>query len=135
VPPPPEAHPFLNFRADGLYVETSAGRLSDLTSMPEPVFRDWLREAGLEPPGEAKIVQVHDELSAMGLEPPDEGESDALSVMGLEPPVEAESGKVRDWPSWWDQHAPRMTDQQRAKVWQALDRLRFYEIVETELED
>lgn len=74
--------------------------VADVTSMPEPIFCDWLREAGLEPPAEAAIGRW-----------------------------------LRDWASWWDQHAPRMTDHQRAKVWQALDRLRFYEIVETELED
>ena len=35
---------------------------------------------------------------------------------------------------WWDQHAEAMTELQRDKVWEALDRVRFYEIVETTID-
>lgn len=99
-PPPPAANPFHGFRQRFLEDREFHG-LADLTSMPEPIFLDWLREAGLEPPD----ARPHGRT------------------------------RERDWAGWWDQHSPRMTDLQRAKVWQALDRLRFYEIVETELED
>jgi hypothetical protein len=31
---------------------------------------------------------------------------------------------------WWDQHAEAMTELQRDKVWEALDRVRFYTVVD-----
>jgi hypothetical protein len=43
---------------------------------------------------------------------------------GLTPP---EAG---DWAAWWDEQSPKMTELQRDGMWQALDRLRFYEVVE-----
>jgi hypothetical protein len=41
---------------------------------------------------------------------------------------------MRDWDAWWEANAPTMTDLQRSRIWQALDLLRFYEIVEVDLE-
>jgi hypothetical protein len=42
---------------------------------------------------------------------------------------------LRDWDGWWQENAPAMTDDQRAQVWKALDKLEFYEIVETGVEE
>lgn len=57
--------------------------------------------------------------------------ADWLSECYLTPPS-LKSG--RGWADWWDANAPHMTDYQRARVWQALDKLRFFEVIETELE-
>jgi hypothetical protein len=62
--------------------------------------------------------------------------ADWLMDCNLTPPKLPSSGELprRDWADWWDANAPRMTDYQRARIWQALDKLRFFEIVETEWE-
>jgi hypothetical protein len=51
---------------------------------------------------------------------------DWVQDAGLTPPA-AKKGK-RDWASWWEDEAPGAA--QRLKVWQAIDRVRFYSIVE-----
>jgi hypothetical protein len=39
-----------------------------------------------------------------------------------------------DWQCWWDDHADELTPEQRRGIWEALDRLHFYEVVPVELE-
>jgi hypothetical protein len=51
----------------------------------------------------------------------------------LSPPEPDAAGR-RDWAAWWEASTKTMRDDQRRRVWQALDRIRFFEIVETELE-
>jgi hypothetical protein len=97
--PPSQANPFHGFRESEVEGQ-QLRKLADLTSFPEPIFADWLRDADLTPP----------KLPSSG---------------------ELPGG---DWADWWDANAPHMTDSQRARVWRALDKLRFFEIVETELE-
>jgi hypothetical protein len=63
------------------------------SSFDPPRFRDWLLDAGLDPP-------------------------------------EPDQGGGTDWLAWWDETAPRMTDVQRARVWEGLDRVRFFDLVE-----
>jgi hypothetical protein len=53
---------------------------------------------------------------------------DWVQDAGLTPPA-AKRGK-RDWEAWWDEVAPAAGPDQRAKVWEALDKLRFYHVVE-----
>jgi hypothetical protein len=36
------------------------------------------------------------------------------------------------WRAWWREQRPRLTDLQRAKVWEALDKVRFYEVLALE---
>jgi hypothetical protein len=60
------------------------------TSFDEGRLRDWLLDAGLEPPGKGGAA----------------------------------------WRAWWDRHSPSMTELQRARVWQALDKIRFFRVVE-----
>jgi hypothetical protein len=50
------------------------------------------------------------------------------------PALTPPEGAASDWAAWWEANAPAMSDDQRARVWQALDKVRFYEVVETELE-
>ena len=48
---------------------------------------------------------------------------------GLEPPAQPEP-KCADWIRWWNEQCPAMTELQRAKMWQALAKVRFYRVVE-----
>jgi hypothetical protein len=49
---------------------------------------------------------------------------------GLEPPRSKKQLVRGHWRDWWDEAFPKMTELQRAKVWQALAKLRFYRVVE-----
>jgi len=53
---------------------------------------------------------------------------DWLLDAGLDPP----GPKVRivGWRKWWADTRRGLSDYQRAKVWEALDRVRFFEVVE-----
>jgi hypothetical protein len=53
---------------------------------------------------------------------------DWLLDAGLEPPA-AQDDK-RDWAGWWRQTHDRLSEAQRERVWEALDRVRFFEVVE-----
>jgi hypothetical protein len=60
----------------------------------------------------------------------DEGRlHDWLLDAGLTPPKPGKKG--RDWSGWWEKAKRRMTAPQREKVWQALDKVRFFEVVES----
>jgi hypothetical protein len=64
---------------------------SDRTSMPESVYRDFLRDADVEPP---------------------EGE---------------------EWSAWFKETAPKLRPEQIERIWEGLDRLRFYRYEERPL--
>jgi hypothetical protein len=106
VAAPAGANPFMSFRhaARSRYFYGDPPELGTLTSFPEPVFLDYVRDLGLTPPPLKEIKR-------------DYGQPYSL----------------RDWDGWWEEHAPHLTDDQRARLWKALDRLEFYEIVPTEL--
>ncbi len=46
----------------------------------------------------------------------------------LEPP-KVEDGQ-RDWYAWWDDHVDEWSDDQKTLIWNALGKVRFYEIAE-----
>jgi hypothetical protein len=50
---------------------------------------------------------------------------DLLADHGLEPPTKPKKGE-RDWVGWW----ASVPAEKRPALWQALDRLKFYEVVE-----
>jgi hypothetical protein len=59
----------------------------------------------------------------------DEGRlCDWLLDADVTPP--APKGKKRNWAGWWEKAKGGLTDYQKERVWQALDRLRFFEVVE-----
>jgi hypothetical protein len=50
------------------------------------------------------------------------------------PPIESlERHPFARWREWWDEHAGGLSEGKRDAIWDMLDRLRFYEVVETEL--
>jgi hypothetical protein len=60
---------------------------------------------------------------------------DRLRAAGLSPPSFGENGRLRDdLAGWWQREVIDMTPEQRSAVWDALDRVRFYEIVETTID-
>ena len=60
-----------------------------------------------------------------------------VDKLGLPPPqgFEWEGRAFCDWSGWWDILAGDMTDDQRAGVWDLLDKLNFYTITVIELEE
>jgi hypothetical protein len=100
-------------------------------------YRRDLEQGGLAPPLAAFVVKEYGYCGLGNLTSlPEPAFEDWVRDCGLEPPQEAGAGQStgRDWATWWKETAPRMTPEQRAHVWRALDRIRFFEVVETELE-
>jgi hypothetical protein len=54
---------------------------------------------------------------------------DWLLDAGLDPPRPDGEG-VRDWAGWWDAWQSHWSTEQRDAAWRALDRVRFFEVVE-----
>lgn len=63
-----------------------------LSTLPEPIYLDWLRDADVIPP---------------------------------EP---AADGK-RPWLAWWDATRPTLSDAQEFRVWEGLNRVRFFDVI------
>jgi len=63
----------------------------------------------------------------------DEGRlCDWIMDQGLEPPKGKGKKEKRDWEKWWNDHAKKWDEFTTAKVWEALDKVVFYAIVEME---
>lgn len=58
---------------------------------------------------------------------------DKLLELGLMPPVD-EWYVNADWVAWWNEVAPRLTEEQVHGVWDLLDRARLYQVVALELD-
>jgi hypothetical protein len=59
---------------------------------------------------------------------------DWLLDAGLEPLPSLEPSRS-ECLEWWKRESAEMTDSQRDKVWEALDRVRFFEVIEEEIEN
>ena len=55
---------------------------------------------------------------------------DWLLDAGLTTPAPGSKDELKAWKAWWGKSKKTMTEAQRAKVWEALDRFRFFEVVE-----
>jgi hypothetical protein len=55
-----------------------------------------------------------------------------VAELGL-PPPRFEFGCYQ-WMSWWSEHERRMTTEQKTRIWEAMDLVHFYEVVEVEVE-
>ena len=62
---------------------------------------------------------------------------DWLTDAGFAPPPPGadEDFPERDWVKWWSEALPTWTEEEQARAWKALDRVSFFEVVETELEE
>jgi hypothetical protein len=55
---------------------------------------------------------------------------DWLLDAGIDPPVAGERSRPDPWRAWWDLCQDQLTELQREKVWEALDKVRFFRVVE-----
>jgi len=65
------------------------------------------------------------------------GEKKLVAVvkkLGLKPPQKKKSDYYTDWHGWWDQMYHDMSDAQRDAIWDSLNKLKLYQVVETMLE-
>ena len=67
---------------------------------------------------------------------PDAEFRDRLRALGLTPPLPyaAHFGEMTDWWLWWDTESANWTAEQRTAIWDLLDKVRLFEVVEVELE-
>lgn len=88
--------------------------LHDYTSTPTGEFFDWLAREGIEPPA---------------------GQREAWEAW-RQKPESARQFEQRSYDAWWGwwNDAPGWTAERRAKVWEKLDRVRFYEVIEVDAE-
>jgi hypothetical protein len=61
--------------------------------------------------------------------------SDFLRDGGIAPPAKASRSKKKppvplDWAAWWEKKGAKLGEAERQRVWEGLDRLRFYEVRE-----
>jgi hypothetical protein len=86
--------------------------LDDFTSMSTGDFFAWLEQEGIEPP---------------------EGQKAAWQKWTNEPEASRRfnSDSYAAWQSWWDGPSV-LTDGQRARILEKLDKVRYYEVVEVE---
>jgi hypothetical protein len=61
---------------------------------------------------------------------------DRLRILGLTPPLSYATnfGPSTDWWLWWDAESANWTAEQRSAVWDLLDKVRLFDVVEIELE-
>lgn len=85
--------------------------LADYTSTPTGEFLDWLESEGLAlPPGQRAGWEAYQRQAEVARR------YDPQSYSA--------------WWQWWNDYAARLPVGQRARIWDKLDRVRFYEVVE-----
>jgi hypothetical protein len=85
--------------------------------MPEAVFRDFIKDAGIEPP-------------TIWVRPTTDEYGNPLSRQRLKRPETPPPDTYRDWEAWWDAVAPTLSAERVARVWEGLDRVRFFSVEE-----
>lgn len=70
--------------------------LDEVSSLDADRFHDWLLDAGIDPPAQAR----------------------------------AKSFTLEGWSKWWAKSKKSLSEYQQAKVWEALDKVRFYSVIE-----
>lgn len=106
--------PFEHGRGDG----PSFPSLDRVTSTPTGEFIGWLAAEGLNPPPEQLAAWEADQRRS-------------ASARGWDP----RSDSFRAWWSWWDANLRgREGEPVCDRVWDKLDQVRFFEVVETEVE-
>lgn len=87
--------------------------------LPEHVFRDFVADAGIEPPTLVPVSTTHPN-----------GEPLLPHERRVLERAPAPAGTFRDWDAWWDAVAPALSAEQRGRVWEGLDRVRFFQVQE-----
>ena len=98
-----------SFGRDGV---PSLPSLDDYTTTPTGAFLDWLEDQGLEPPaGQRAAWEASRQRPASG-----DFQKDSWDA----------------WVRWWVDNAGQWDADLRERVWDKLDRVRFFEVVEVE---
>ncbi|HYT87428.1 MAG TPA: hypothetical protein VEL76_01795 [Gemmataceae bacterium] len=80
---------------------------TERSRFPEAVFRDFLQDAGIEPPAVCLWY-----------------------VQPERPPKQSAGERFTDWGGWWQKHGSELTATQQVHVWEGLDRVRFFTTAE-----
>lgn len=111
--------------------------------VPEAAFST---RAAAERERERRELAARELLNPFWLDPVDSlssctetGFRERLREFGLTPPEPVRGppqlgGDMGDWAPWWDAESGAWSDELRAAVWELLDKVRLFEVVETELE-
>jgi hypothetical protein len=100
----------------GRYPGGSFPSLADHTSMPTGEFIAWLEAEGLEPPAGQRQAWL------------------AWEAQKQSHPGRYDEGSYKAWWEWWHENSGRWPAEQRERVWDRLDRVRFYDVVEVDAE-
>jgi hypothetical protein len=92
---------------------------ADRSGLPEPVFRDFLADAGIEPPAFGPLPETNAEGEPLN-------RYERMVARRTPPPA----GTFRDWADWWDASRDKLSAAQVARVWEGLDRVRFFRVEE-----
>jgi hypothetical protein len=89
--------------------------LDDYTTTPTGVFLDWLEDQGIDPPaGQRAAWEAFQHR-------PRTGDFDEESYAA--------------WVAWWGDNAGQWDADLREQVWDKLDRVRFFEVIEVESDE
>ena len=89
---------------------------SDRAHLPEPVFRDFIKDTGVEPPVLVPLPRVDEKGVPIA----------RWERLRMEQERPVPPGAFRDWATWWDATAPALSAEQVVRVWEGLDRVRFF---------
>jgi hypothetical protein len=84
--------------------------------MPTGEFIDWLEAEGLEPPAGQRAAWL------------------AWEAQKHNSPRRYDPESYKAWWEWWHDNSRQWPAEQRERVWDRLDRVRFYDVVEVEAE-
>lgn len=80
----------------------------------------WLLYGDLESLTSLPEADLHERIRALGIAPP--------------VPIRGAFGERMDWAAWWDAESPNWTAARCSAVWDALDKVKLFEVIECELE-
>lgn len=122
-----------------------ASTLASATTLPEPIFRDWLMDAGVEPPDPVEPGDPTPFRAPWMSEADWQAEQRRWAEWwtGLTPEsratrreAHAAARAANSWREWWRQvvAAGRLTPEQTEHFWEGLNLVRFFEVVEVPAE-
>jgi hypothetical protein len=92
---------------------------AERSHLPELVFRDFIADAGVEPPNIVPVPDTDDEGQPLS-------RPERLRLRKEEPPA----GSFRTWGAWWEARGSLLPAEHVARVWEGLDRVRFFSVEE-----
>jgi len=126
-------------RVVGIDRRDAAGE--DRRFVPVAAFADraaaeaYVRARELEAARVFNPFEMLGSTSALTSLPPDEFARRLSALVGPPPDAPLDAyGRLKHWRSWWDDHQPAWPDDTLAAVWELLDAVRFYDVLEVDAE-